>query len=133
VIFRSPNHPNGNVCKKVFLLSIVSRLKNVTARASRQIARKVYGRIAGDIRLLFDYDGEAPHHDAVEAQSVFVNDAHRLVATIAGSGGHAGGRCRSARHRFLPSLRFCSMWHFPPSAALHDVVRRARENAWCAG
>jgi hypothetical protein len=129
VVFRSPNHSNGDVSEKVFLFSIIPRLKNVTARASRQITRKIYGRIAGDIRLLFDHDGEAPHHDAVEAQSVFVNDAHSLVATIAGSGGHAG-RCRAAGHRFLPSLRFCSTWPFPPSAALHDVA--SPSNAWCA-
>jgi hypothetical protein len=106
VILRSPNHPNGDVSEKVFLFSIVARLKYVTARASRQFTRKIYGRIASDIRLLFDDDDEAPHDNAVEAQSIFVNDPHSLIATIAGSGGRGGCRCGAAGHRRLPSLRF---------------------------
>jgi hypothetical protein len=106
VIFRSYNHPNGDVSEKVLLFSIVARLKYVTARASRQFTRKIYRRIASDIRLLFDDDDEAPHDNAVEAQSVFVNHAHSLIATIAGSGGRGGGRCGAAGHRRLPSLRF---------------------------
>src|SRR5262245_10010697 len=97
MLFRSPNHPDADIGEKVVVrFPIVADVKNETASAVGQLARKIYGFIAGDIGLLLDDDGEMLHHGAAEADAVLINGARALLATC-------------TLHRRFPSLRLASM------------------------